>query len=139
MNSAGRSEPPEPTLLLGENLSGPKVHALLKAGGIKSVPFRSLLPQGAPDIDVIAAAVKHGLVIVTRDRDFRNHPAISTAFRSSTARCIHVVANGAGIPSILAPMLIQARRKISAFAASSSAPAMAVLRAGGKLTVVRLG
>ncbi|MHB8836735.1 MAG: DUF5615 family PIN-like protein [Candidatus Methylomirabilia bacterium] len=103
MKPAGRSGLPEPTLLLDENLSGTKVHALLDAAGIKSVSFHSILLSGATDFEVITVAIERNLVIVTRDKDFKYHPAISSAFRASAARCIHVVATGAGVPHILRP------------------------------------
>lgn len=138
MRLAGRSGPPEPVLFLDENLSGSKVLELLSAAGVQAISSLELLPRGAPDLDVIAAAAEHNLVIVTRDRDFRHHPSIAAAFRASKARAVFVIAKGSGRPEILAALLIKARRRIAAFVAEESAPALAKLGSSGKLTKVRL-
>lgn len=137
MRPARRSGPPEPTLLLDENISGTRVHGLLDAAGISAVRFRDLLPTGSPDIEVVNAASLHGLVIVTRDRDFRYHPAVRAAFRNGQARAVFVVAKGAGRPTELARMLTRARRKIAIFA-TENAPALATLDGSGALKRVRL-
>ena len=135
---AGQSGSPEPALLLDENISGTRVHALLEKAGICAARFLDVLDRGASDEKVIAVATQLDLVIVSRDRDFRHHKGTFEAFKASNARVIWVVAKGAGNPDVLASLLIRARRRIAAFVASGPAPALARLDSAARLTSDRL-
>lgn len=133
MKPACQNEPLEPPLFLDENISGSKVHALLKQSGIHVTRFHDVLASGASDVEVIAVAARLGLVIVSRDRDFRHHKATFHAFQKSSARVIWVVAKGAGQPEVLASLLIRARRRIAAFVSSGPPPALARMDSTAKL------
>lgn len=138
MKRAGRTERPEPVLLLDENISGAKVHRLLTDAGIRAELFFDHLATEATDEQVIAKASQLGAIVVSRDRDFRYHPGTLEALKASQAMVIWVVAKEAGRPEVLAALLIRARSRISAFAAESSPPALARLDGTAKLTKERL-
>lgn len=138
MKPAGQSGPPEPALLLDENISGARVHALLEKAGFRVVRFLDILERGASDVQVIAAAEQRGLVIVSRDQDFRHHKATLEALKASNVRVIWVIAKGAGSPEVLANLLVRARRRIADFSANVPTPSLAKLDSTARLTRDRL-
>lgn len=134
MKRAGQSGPPEPILLLDENISGAKVHSLLERAGVRVVRFLDHLERGAPDEMVIAKAEQLGAILVSRDRDFRRHRATSVAFKASNARVIWVTAKEAGSPDVLASLLVRAWGRIAVFVANENPPALARLDGTARLT-----
>ena len=138
MKPVGQSGPPEPALLLDENISGTRVHALLERAGIRALKFLDHLERETPDEKVIEKAEQLRVVLVSRDRDFRHHRSTLDAFKASKARVIWVIAKEAGTPEVLASLLIRARRRIAQFAADGNGPAFARLDGTAKLSRDRL-
>ena len=132
------SGPPEPTFLLDENISSPKIYRALKAAGIAYRTFTEVLPRASTDVEVLMAASKNRLLLVTGDMDFRYHPAIRAAFPSSRTHVVVLASKKSMRAEETAALIVGARKKITAFVSETPAPALAKLGADGKLVQVRV-
>lgn len=137
--SAASESPPSITLLLDENLQGPKIFNPLRAAGLPVTRLEDHFPRGIPDEDLLSgiAGMAGNWFLVTRDERMRYRPGVVLRLNSSNIGILVVTAGKCMDGEQLAALLMRAWSRLPGFLATTQAPFIAAIGADG--SIKRLG
>ncbi len=125
-------------LLLDETIAGKSILAGLAENNIPAIPLGEIAPRGADDTEVLDALLnKPGLFLLTRDRDFRYHPAVRQRILDAGVGAFVITSSGNKTGAQIVALITSAWPRIQKFAQKNNRPFVAKVTSEGRVELHR--